>query len=200
MIKIYGSRRSRATRCMWLLEEMGTPYELVPVDITTGANREPAYLALNPAGKVPILELDGFVLRESHAIDLWLAQREGRGFWPADPAIQGRILQWTMWTGAELEPVTTGILRAKRTGGADAEARIAELLETAAGLIRLLELQLEQTRFLAGDMFGVADISVGSVLAYAEFFGIDLKPFPKTFEWLMQLRSRPAYQRVFAAA
>jgi glutathione S-transferase len=200
MIRIYGSRRSRATRCMWLLEEMGTPYELVPVDTASGANREPAYLALNPAGKVPILELDGLILRESHAINLWLAQREGRGFWPADPALRGQILQWTIWTGAELEPVTTAILRAKRAGGADAEARIAELHETAAGLVRLLESQLKKSKFLAGDEFGVADISVGSVLAYAEFFGIDLKPFPKTLEWLTQLRSRPAYQRVFAAA
>ena len=96
MIKIYGSRRSRATRCMWLLEEMGTPYELVPVDRAAGANREPAYLALNPAGKVPILKLAGLILRESHAINLWLAQHEGTGFWPADPALQGQILQWTI--------------------------------------------------------------------------------------------------------
>ncbi|HTT82865.1 MAG TPA: glutathione S-transferase family protein [Rhizomicrobium sp.] len=200
MIRIYGTPRSRATRCMWLLEEMGVPYELVRVDTAAGANRQPAFLALNPAGKVPILELESFVMSESHAINLWLAQREGGSFWPADPHERGRILQWTFWTAAELEPVTSQILRLKRAGEPGAEARIAELLVSANALIQLVELQLGKGRFLAGDEFGLADIAVGSVLVYADFFGIDMAAFPRTGEWLNSLRRRPGHQRVFGAA
>ena len=200
MIKIYGNRRSRATRCMWLLEEIGTPYELIPIDPANGDNRTPGYLALNPSGKMPVLEADGVVMSESHAINLWLAQRAGGEFWPDDAWTKGRILQWTLWTGAELEPVTTGILRAKRAGGADADGRIAELQEAAKVLIGLVEIQLKDAPFLAGEAFSVADVSVGSVVAFFAFFGIDLGPFPQTSSWFARLQSRPAYQRVFASA
>src|ERR1700733_9219364 len=124
MVRIYGTARSRATRCMWLLEEIGQPYELVPVDTATGANRQPSFLALNPAGKVPILEWDGFIMSESHAINLWLAERHGGSFWLDDPHTRGRILQWTLWAAAEFEPVTSQILRLKRAGAAGMEGRI----------------------------------------------------------------------------
>jgi glutathione S-transferase len=200
MIRIYGTPRSRATRCMWLLEEMGVPFELVPIDTAAGVNRQPHFLALNPAGKVPILELDGFIMSESHAINLWLAQQEGGSFWPSDLHVRGRILQWTFWTAAELEPVTNQILRLKRAGEPGMEARIAELQASASALVQLVELQLGKSGFLAGDEFGLADIGVGSVLVYGEFFGIDMRPFPRTGEWLAGLRRRPAHQRVFGVA
>ena len=125
-----------------------------------------------------------------------MAQRDGGRFWPADSNIQAGILQWTAWTGAELEPVTTAILRAKRTGGGD--ERIAELQAAAKGLVALVELRLEKSRFLAGPEFSLADISVGSVLAFSDFFGIPLSPFPKTTAWFAAIKVRPAFQKVFA--
>jgi glutathione S-transferase len=184
---------------MWLLEEIGQPYELVPVDTAAGVNREPPFLALNPAGKVPILVSDGFMMSESHAINLWLAERHGGSFWPSDPQARGRILQWTLWAAAELEPVTSQILRLKRASVEGTEPRIAELQESASVLFRLPELQLGKSSFLAGETFGVADIAIGSILVYANFFGIDIGSFSKVSKWLADLRSRPAYQRVFGA-
>lgn len=196
MIKIYGVKQSRAARCMWLLEELGTPYELEPVNPANGDNRTLAYLTLNPSGKVPVMRLDDFTMSESHAINLWLAERDGTRFWPTDPELRGRVLQWTLWTGAEFEPVTTGILRAKRAGAP--EERIAELQSAAKDLVHLVELRLEKSAYLAGPEFSLADISVGSVLIYADFFGIPLAPFPKTTAWLAALKARPAFQKVFA--
>ncbi len=117
-----------------------------------------------------------------------------------DPAIQGRILQWTIWTGSELEPVTSQILRAKRSAEAGAESLIARLQVTASSLVGLLDVRLQNSRFLAGDSFGVADIGAGSVLSYADFFGIELEPFPSTLKWLAALKDRPAYRRVYVAA
>jgi glutathione S-transferase len=195
MIKIHGVKQSRASRCMWLLEELGTPYVLEPVNIATGDNRKPEYLALNPSGKVPLLSDGDFTMSESHAINLWLAQRDGGKFWPSAAETLGRVLQWTAWTGSELEPVTNGILRGKRAGK---EEQVKEFQAAAHDLVRLVELRLEKSAFLAGPEFSLADLSVGSSLAFSEFFGVSLAPFPKVTAWLAQLKARPAYQRVFA--
>lgn len=194
MIKIHGVKQSRAARCMWLLEEMGTPYTLEPVNIATGENRKPEYLALNPSGKVPLMTVGDFSMSESHAINLWLAQRDGGKFWPSAAETLGRVLQWTLWTAAELEPVTNGILRAKRAGK---EEQVKEFQETAQNLVRLVESRLEKSAFLAGPEFSLADISVGSSLAYAAFFGISLEASPKATAWLAQLKARPAFQKVY---
>ncbi|HLY55099.1 MAG TPA: glutathione S-transferase family protein [Stellaceae bacterium] len=192
--------RSRASRCLWLLEELGLPYELEKVDQAAGENRTPAYLALNPAGKVPTLTDGDFVMSESHAILLWLAQSAGAPFWPEDRQAQGRALQWTVWTAAELEPVTTSIVHGLRDTTPGAADRLAAARATAADRLRLVELQLAKTRYIAGAGMTVADVSLGSNVAYAEFFGLDLGTLPHLRAWRDGLKQRPAYQRVFGAA
>ena len=196
MIRIYGVKQSRASRCLWLLEEMGTPYELVPVN-TTGENKTDTYLAINPAGKVPALTSDGFAMSESHAINLWLAQQSGGKFWPSAAETQGRILQWTVWTGTELEPITNAILRTKRQPPPDIGARLADLVAQAREKIGLVELRLETSPYLAGPEFTLADLSVGSSLVFAPFFGIPLDDFPRVSAWISKLKGRAAYQKVF---
>ena len=199
MYRIYGVVRSRASRCLWLLEELGLPYELETVDPAAGGNRTLAYLKLNPSGKVPALADGEFVMSESHAILLWLAQAAGAPFWPEDRRDQGRVLQWTVWTAAELEPVTTSIVHGLRDTTPGAADRVAAGRATATNLLRLIELQLEKTRYIAGAALTVADVSLGSNLAYAEFFGLDLQPLPQLRAWRDSLGQRPAYQRIFGA-
>jgi len=198
-MKLYGSLRSRASRVMWLLEELGVPYEHDPVEPRSEAARSDPYLRLNPAGKVPTLQIDNFVVTESLAINLWLAQRNGPPFWPADPLQQAHVLQWTLWQSAELEPVTSGIGKAMRTGAPDAERIVAENLAAVAALLALVEVQLNRSMHLAGDAFTVADLNLASLLMYAPPFSIDLSPFPKICAWLALTTARPAHRKLFVA-
>ena len=107
MMKIYGSIVSRASRNAWAAEETGTDYEVVPLDFRKAEHKAPAFLAINPAGKMPALVDGDVVMSESLAINLYIAQTYGKGsLWPAGAKDQARCLQWSMWAGAELEPMS----------------------------------------------------------------------------------------------
>jgi glutathione S-transferase len=197
MITLYGATRSRASRCLWLLHELGLEFEQVPIEIGSDELRAAGYLAINPAGKIPALSVDGVVITESMAINLWLAQQHGAPFWPADAGGQGRALQWTLWAAAELEPQTSGIARLKRLGGEGAEARIAENLENTNRLLELPERRLGESANLASDDFSVADINLASILNLAGFFGIEMARFPRLSAWMDAARARPAFKQVY---
>ena len=92
MIKLYGVPRSRALRSLWMLEELGLPYE--NVKITPAADtRTPEFLRINPNGHVPVLQEDGLTLCESMAINLYLARKYDKGLWPKTMDDEGRAFQ-----------------------------------------------------------------------------------------------------------
>jgi glutathione S-transferase len=91
MLKLYGHARSRASRSLWMLEEVGIPYEHVPIRPHT-ESREPQYLRINPNGHIPSLDDDGFILWESLAINLYLAEKYAKPpLWPADVQARARV-------------------------------------------------------------------------------------------------------------
>jgi len=95
MIKLYGVPRSRALRSLWMLEELGLPYE--NVKITPAADtRTPEFLRLNPNGHVPVLQEDGLTLCESMAINLYLARKYDKVLWPTTMDDEGRAIQWSV--------------------------------------------------------------------------------------------------------
>ncbi|MDD3650783.1 glutathione S-transferase family protein, partial [Immundisolibacter sp.] len=102
-MKLYGAAYSRAGRCIWMLEEIGQPYELDPVDPRSGRTRSPEMLKLNPNGHVPVLEDDGYVIWESLAINQYLAEKTGT-LWPAGAQAHGQVAQWSLWAMTEVEP------------------------------------------------------------------------------------------------
>src|SRR5215510_10115260 len=110
MIKLYGIPASRASRSLWMLEELGVPYENVRVSFM-GDAQKPEYLAINPNGKIPALDDDGLVLFESLAINLHLARKYGKELWPASPDDQSRAIQWSIWAMTEVEPPVMTVLR-----------------------------------------------------------------------------------------
>jgi glutathione S-transferase len=94
MVTLYGSIGSRASRCIWVAEVVGVPYEWKPVSTLDGGNRRPEYLAVNPSGKIPAMTDGDVVMTESLAINQYLAENYGRGgFWPASRAQRARVLQ-----------------------------------------------------------------------------------------------------------
>ncbi len=120
MLTIYGVYRSRASRNIWLANELGVPFKQVPViqhyrlkepiaaDVLH--TRSPRFLKVNPNGHVPTIEDDGLVLHESLAINLYLAKKHGGPLAPADVAEDGEMGMWALWAATEVEPHALNVL------------------------------------------------------------------------------------------
>lgn len=183
MIKLYGAARSRATIVRWYLEEINLPYEEITLDLQTGENRQPEYLAINPTGKVPAI-VDGDVkLWESGAILLYLADKYGQ---PQQTTEHRALLaQWVLFANATLGP---GIfIEASR------EREMPKLMGALTDA-------LGQQSYLLGEEFTVADVAVGSILNYIPLMlKIDLSGYPVVDGYMKKLAARPAFGKAFAA-
>ena len=201
MIKLYGVSGSRAARCLWMLEELGLEYEHVPTSFL-GDNRKPEYLALNPNGRIPTLEEDGLVLWESMAINLYLAEKYGKGtLWPESEADRAHTLKWSFWAMTEVEPPLMQVMMNRVILPPDKrDPKRAERGERAlAAPLGVLEAALEGRDHLLGGEFSAADLNVASVLAWAPGLAqVDLSPFPEVSRWLAACTGRPAMARVMA--
>lgn len=199
MIKLYGVPGSRAARCLWMLEELGLEYENVPVHFATGETQKPEYLALNPNGRIPTLDDEGFVIWESMAINLYLARRYGGGLWPASDRDQALAVQWSFWGMTEIEPPLMDILMNRAflpedQRDATVAAASEERLERP---LAALERALEGRDHLVGASFTVADLNVASILSWGPLFGgQDLSPYPRVKTWLQACSGRPALARL----
>lgn len=153
MITLFGTASSRAFRCIWTCEELGIPYRLEEVDFRT-AGRSPAYLAVNPYGRVPAMDDDGFVLWESMAIDLYLVDRYGEGtLLPATVQARGDVYRWTLWAACEFE------------GAVDAAARLGMRMrpDWLATRLAVLDAALAGRTWLVDEAFTLADLHVAAM-------------------------------------
>lgn len=198
MLIIHGIARSRAIRCIWAAEEAGLPYRIDPV--TFGPDSKlPAYLAVNPAGKIPALTDGDLVLTESLAIALHLAGKAGAPLMPTgDDA--SRVLQWTLWAATEAEP--NAMRWAYNTLLLPPEQRDAHQAALgAAGLhqaLARLEQHLAERGWLVGEAFSIADLNVAAVLYGSRSNGFDYDAYPQLQRWFDACLERPAAQRAMA--
>lgn len=198
-ITLYGVPQSRTSRCLWLLEELGVPYENVPVSFM-GDVEKPDFLAINPNGHIPALDDDGLVLFESLAINLHLARKYdgGHGMWPSNDDDQSRAIQWSIWAITEVEPHAMQVMLNRATLP---EARRDEAAAEAAERIlakplRVLESTLNGRPYLLGDTFTVADLNVAGVLSMAVAVGrMKLAATPDSAAWFARSTGRPALAR-----
>jgi glutathione S-transferase len=201
MIKIYGWKKSRAARCLWVLEELGVPYQHVPLNHMAGETRTPEYLAINPSGKIPALDHDGFVLTETAAINFYLASVFPGTLMPGDAQGVAKLLQWTSWALTDVEPWMVSIMREGRKPSEQVDqARVAAWRADVAGIVgKVLEPHLaRQPQILGGNAFTLADLTVASVLSVLPLMGVDLSTLPNIDAWLKRCLARPAYQRAQA--
>ncbi|MEO1322858.1 MAG: glutathione S-transferase family protein [Pseudomonadota bacterium] len=184
MIKLYGTRLSRAFRCLWALEESGLDYELIEVDWQTGETRTSDFLALNPNGHVPVFEMDGLVLVESLAINLHISTLAQTPMSPSDAREQTQAIQWTVWAMGELE----GPHDAANRQNVDVDAALRkEALEVLNG-------HLAEASYLIADRFTVADLNVASVLMRPKYMPY-VEAFGHLDDWFRRCASRPALAR-----
>jgi glutathione S-transferase len=198
-LKIYGVARSRAARVLWMAKELGLDYEHVRVDFATGETRQPAHLALNPNGHIPVIDDNGFILWESMAINLYLAKKYGAGgLYPSRLEDEARAWQWSLWGMTEVErPVLTAMMNRAIFPENQRDLAAADAAEKQlARPLGVLDGVLGPTPYLLGERFTVADLNVASILAWARPAQIDMSAFPKVAEWLRICAERPAARAV----
>jgi glutathione S-transferase len=198
-LKIYGVARSRAARVLWMAKELGLDYEHIKVDFATGETRQPAHLALNPNGHIPVIDDDGFILWESMAINLYLAKKYGAArLYPSRLEDEARAWQWSLWGMTEVErPLLTAMMNRAIFPEDQRDAAAADAAEkTLAQPLGVLDGVLSPTPYLLGGQFTVADLNVASVLVWARLAQIDMSAFPKVAEWLRICAERPAARAV----
>jgi glutathione S-transferase len=200
MIKLYGVPMSRAMRALWMLEELGLPYENVKVDFADGGTRKPEYLKINPNGHIPALQDGDVTLFESMAINLYLARKYDKGLWPKTVEDEGRAFQWSVWAMTELEePAITALLHRMFLPAAQRDATKADdAAERFKTPLAVLNGALAGRTYLAGPAFTVGDLNVASVASLAPMCGIDLSPAPNVQAWLQRCSDRPALARAQA--
>lgn len=211
MLTIYGVARSRASRILWLCEEMGIPYRHVPViqayrladpDATDAPlnTASAAFLAINPSGRVPSIEDDGLVLRESYAINLYLARKHGGPLAPTDIREEGEMLMWTLWSVNEIEAHAIQVLyhRAMKPE-AERQPALADAAEEALRQpFAILDRALAATGHPVGDRFTVADINLAESVRYAMPAPALFEAAPNVKAWLSASHARPACKRMMA--
>ena len=183
MIKLYGGTFSRASIVHWYLEELEIPYEFVKLDMQAGEHLHPEFLAINPMGKVPAIIDDDFILWESGAILLYLADKYSKK--NLSPEERGEYSQWSLFANATLGP------------GVFVEAtRDKEMPK----LMNPLNEILGKHPYLLGDEFTGAVVAVGSVLNFIPMMlKLDLSEYPNVTKYMKKIAERPAFQKAMVS-
>jgi glutathione S-transferase len=194
MVTLYGHPFSRAHRVLWILKELGAPYEHVPTDFLRGGCREAEFLKINPNGRVPAIVDDGQPMFESLAINLHLARKFGGPLAPADATEDGLATQWSFWVATEIEKpllfAAANLLLFPPEGRRPNELAIA--MGRLARPFAVLDAHVAERRHLLGDRFTVADLNVAAVMSLVPIAGVSMDGFPRAAEWLRRCLERPA--------
>ncbi len=197
MIRLYGTAMSRSGRCLWALEELGLKYEHVPVEVPKA--KSPEVLKLNPNGRIPTLEDDGFAVWESMAINLYLAEKYGQApFWPATPEKHAQAYQWSFWGMLDIEPHLVTILRNRLFLPQEQrdEKAAQQAVEALNVPLKVLDDHLKRSSHLLGNDFTIADLNLASILSLAFMVKLDFPATPTANVWLQRCLARPANQKV----
>jgi glutathione S-transferase len=194
-MKVYGDTRSgNCYKIKLLAALLNISYEWVHVDVLAGATRTDEFLAMNPSGKIPLLELDdGRYLSESNAILNYLA--EGSALLPEDPFEGAKSLQWQFFEQYSHEPyIAVARFIALFLGMPDDKKADFEARQKGGhAALRIMEQQLSNTPFLVGDSLTIADIALYGYTHVAHEGGFDLSGYPGITAWLDRITALPGY-------
>ena len=198
MIQLYTWDTPNGKKVSIMLEEIGVPYEVHPVNLKQNDQMKPEYLAINPNNKIPaIVDTDGpggkpFTLFESGAILMYLAEKSGK-LWPQDMRQRYQVIQWLMFQMGGVGPIF---------GQANFFFRLQEKVpyamerfrKEALRLYNVLDKELGQREFLAGE-YSIADIATYPWVWRHEVHQVKLEEFPNVKRWFDAIAARPAVQR-----
>ena len=177
-----------------LLAQLAQPFELVQLDITQGATRTPEFLAKNPNGRIPLLEVEpGKFLAESNAILFYLS--EGTAFLPTDRWERAQVLQWMCFEQYSHEPNIATVRFWVHYTELTPERRAAIEQKRPLGYAALdvMERHLASRRFFVGARYSIADIALYAYTHVADEGGFDLGAYPAVRAWLERVRAEPRH-------
>jgi len=176
-----------------LLNQLGIPHERIELDILKGETRTPDFLAKNPNGRIPLLELDdGSLLAESDAILFYLAL--GTEFLPEDRLDQGRVLQWMFFEQYSHEPYVAVVRFWHFSGQAEAMAdEIPARMERGYQALSVMERHLSEEDFFVGGRYSIADIALYAYTHVAEEGRFELARVPHVQAWLERVAAQPGH-------
>ena len=195
MITVYGmSTSGNCHKIRLLLEQLGRSYRWIEIDSANGETRTPEYLAKNPNGRVPMLELeDGRLLVESNAILCYLA--EGTQFLPVDPWQRAQALSWMFFEQYSHEPyvAVARFIRGWTPADSPRRADLPRLVERGEQALAVMEKHLGDAPWFSGSDYGVADIALFAYTDCARDGGFDLSKFPRVSNWLSRIRATDGF-------
>ena len=196
LIDLYTWTTPNGRKVSIALEELGLPYEVHAVELKAGAQKRPEFLALNPNGRIPAIvdrANDNFAVFESGAILVYLAEQTGQ-LLPHDAKGRSRVLQWLMWQMGGLGPMHGQANVFFRYFPEKIPSVIERYQNETRRLLGVMDGQLAQHEFLAGD-YSIADIACWPWVAQVEWAGLSLAGLPHVQRWFDTLAQRPAVQR-----
>jgi len=175
-----------------LLAQLGIPCEIVEVDILKGESRTPEFLKINPNGRTPVLDDDGFILAESNAVLAYLAQ--GTKFLPEDRKKFGQVFQWLFFEQYSHEPfiATSRFWLQHKPDSAEKTALLASKRDGGWAALKVMEDHLAHNDFFAGD-YSIADIALFAYTHVAGEGGFPLDDFPKIRGWIERVLEQPKF-------
>ena len=197
-LKIFGYAQSRTARCLWMAQELrltkGIEYEHDGRLFMQGPERD-ELVSLNPFGKVPVINSDGFVLWESMAINLYLSKKYDC-LSPGSLEEEALAWQWSFWVMTAIDSELLQYLRYKfGLHGFEADEKLAEqCIENLRPSFEVLDRTLQGSSFLISNEFSVADLNVASVFMWARFGEVALSDYPALDQWLTRCVERKASQ------
>lgn len=190
MLKVYGrADSSNSAKVYWLLDEIGLESERIDCGGRFGGNDQPAYLAMNPHGKVPTIVDGSLVMWESNAILRYIAsQYRAVDLWPESPAGRAAIDKWMDWCATALNPQVIRLRRAIGEG-----EPVEAFAKPVFAAFTLLERHFADNDYLAGPSFSLADITIGLIIHRWTMLAIDKPDLPNVLACFERLKQRPPY-------
>lgn len=189
MLTIYGDSISgNCLKVKWISDHLGLAYRWIETGVLSGETRTPEFLAMNPAGQVPVMILaDGRPLAQSNAIILHLA--EGTPLIPADAYERARMLEWMFWEQYSHEPYVAVARFQVRYLGKPVESLEPRIVERGVQALQRLEAGLAESPFLAGETLSLADVALVAYTRVAGEGGFDLSPLPRVRAWIARVEA-----------
>jgi len=193
MYKVYGmSSSGNCYKVKLLLTQLQQPFEWVEVDTLKRETRTPQFLAMNPNGKVPLLEVaPGRYLAESNAILCYLA--EGTAYLPADAWQRAQVMQWLFYEQYSHEPYIATARFIRHSLKNPDEPTLPMKTERGYIALGVMEQHLLQQEFFAGSAYSIADVALYAYTHVAHEGGFDLAAYPAVCAWLARVSHQPRY-------
>ena len=202
MLKIYGSDLSSpSNKVRFTANAINVPFEYIKVNLRAGEQRQESFLKMNPVGKIPVMDDNGFYLFESNAIIKYLANREKSNLYPSDLKERAVVDQWIDFTSAHVGLAMSKIMFNRvyykfRNVSVD-ERSLAEGIEFLGTFFPIVENQLAKQGNLAGKNFTLADIALLATLDPCEAGGVDLSGYKNITKWRNELKKKDFYTKCY---